>query len=85
MAAHRYAPWRKIVVPVHRWVDAVGLDSAPCGTHSTRRTKPTLVYRRTHGLRAVQLLVGHTKMESTVRYLGIDVDDALELAEQTEV
>ena len=55
------------------------------GTHSMRRTKPTLIYRRTKNLRAVQLLLGHTKLESTVRYLGIEVDDALEIAEQTEV
>lgn len=70
---------------VHGWVDAVGLDSTAYGAHSIRRTKPTLIYRRTRNLRAVQLLLGHTKIESTVRYLGIDVDDALELAEQTEV
>jgi len=55
------------------------------GTHSMRRTKATLIYRRTQNLRAVQLLLGHTKLESTVRYLGIEVDDALEIAEQTEI
>ena len=55
------------------------------GTHSIRCTKATLIYRRTKNLRAVQLLLGHTKLESTVRYLGIEVDDALEMAEQTEV
>jgi integrase len=55
------------------------------GTHSIRRTKRSLIYRRTKNLRAVQLLLGHTKLESTVRYLGIEVEDALELAEQTEV
>ena len=54
-------------------------------THSMRRTKPTLIYRRTRNLRAVQLLLGHSKRESTVRYLGIEVDDALEIAEPTEV
>jgi integrase len=58
---------------------------AAYGTHSLRRTKPTLIYRRTRNLRAVQLLLGHTKLESTVRYLGIEVDDALEIAEQTEL
>ena len=63
----------------------IGLDPAACGTHSVRRTKPTLIYRRTKNLRGVQLLLGHTKLESTVRYLGIEVDDALEIAEQTEV
>ena len=61
---------------VHRWVGEVGLDQTAYGTHSMRRTKPTLIYRRTKNLRAVQLLLGHTKIESTVRYLGIKVDDA---------
>ena len=70
---------------VDGWVEEIGLDSAAYGTHSMRRTKPTLIYRRTKNLRAVQLLLGHTKLESTVRYLGIEVDDALEIAEQTEV
>jgi integrase len=70
---------------VHRWVREIGLNSAAYGTHTLRRTKPTLIYRRTKNLRAVQLLLGHSKLESTVRYLGIDVDDALEMAEQTEV
>jgi integrase len=67
------------------WVKAIGLDASASGTHSMRRTKASLIYRRTKNLRAVQLLLGHTKLESTVRYLGIEVDDALELAEQTEV
>ena len=67
------------------WVGSIGLDPAAYGTHSMRRTKPTLIYRRTRNLRAVQLLLGHSKLESTVRYLGIEVDDALEIAEQTEV
>ena len=70
---------------VHRWVDAAGLDSSVYGTHSMRRTKATLIYKRTKNLRAVQLLLGHTKLESTVRYLGIEVDDALEISEQTEI
>ena len=70
---------------VDGWVSEIGLDPADYGTHSLRRTKATLIYRRTKNLRAVQLLLGHTKLESTVRYLGIEVDDALELAEQTEV
>jgi site-specific recombinase XerC len=55
------------------------------GTRTLRRTKASLIYRWTKNLRAVQLLLGHTKLESTVRYLGIEVDDALEMAEQTEV
>ena len=67
------------------WVASVGLDAHDYGTHSMRRTKPTLIYRRTRNLRAVQLLLGHTKLESTVRYLGIEVEDALEIAEQTDV
>jgi integrase len=70
---------------VESWVASIGLDPAAYGMHSMRRTKVSLVYRRTKNLRAVQLLLGHTKLESTVRYLGIEVDDALELAEQTEV
>jgi len=70
---------------VESWVREIGLDCAAYGTHSLRRTKPTLIYKRTHNLRAVQLLLGHTKLESTVRYLGIEVDDALEIAEQTEI
>jgi integrase len=70
---------------VEHWVTSIGLDPAAYGTHSMRRTKATLVYRRTKNLRAVQLLLGHTKLESTVRYLGIEVDDALEISEQTEI
>ncbi len=70
---------------VKSWVAAISLDPHAYGTHSLRRTKATLIYRRTKNLRAVQLLLGHTKLESTVRYLGIEVDDALAMAEQTEV
>jgi integrase len=67
------------------WVTSIGLDSHLFGTHSLRRTKATLIYRRTGNLRAVQLLLGHTKIESTVRYLGIEVDDALSIAEQVDL
>jgi integrase len=70
---------------VHHWVSEIGLDSTLYGTHTMRRTKVSLIYRRTKNLRAVQLLLGHTKLESTVRYLGIEVDDALEMSEQTEI
>lgn len=70
---------------VEGWVSSIGLDSSAYGTHSMRRTKASLIYRRTKNLRAVQLLLGHTKLDSTVRYLGIELDDALEMAEQTEV
>jgi len=69
---------------VESWVTLIGLEPRAYGTHTMRRTKASLIYRRTKNLRAVQLLLGHSKLESTVRYLGIDVDDALELAEQTE-
>jgi len=70
---------------VGNWISGVGLDQCLFGTHSLRRTKATLIYRRTGNLRAVQLLLGHTKIESTVRYLGIEVDDALAIAEQIDV
>jgi len=70
---------------VKGWVSMIGLDPGAYGTHTMRRTKVTLIYRRTKNLRAIQLLLGHTKLESTVRYLGIEVDDALEMAEQTEI
>ncbi|MBL4640164.1 MAG: tyrosine-type recombinase/integrase [Kordiimonadaceae bacterium] len=67
------------------WVKGIDLDPACYGTHSLRRTKATLIYRQTKNLRAVQLLLGHSKLESTVRYLGIEVDDALAIAEQIEI
>ena len=70
---------------VKSWVASFGLDPTEYGTHSLRRTKASLIYRKTKNLRAVQLLLGHTKLESTIRYLGIEVDDALEIAERTEV
>jgi integrase len=70
---------------VSEWIGSIGLDPTLFGTHSLRRTKATLIYRRTGNLRAVQLLLGHTKIESTVRYLGVEVDDALAIAEQIDV
>lgn len=70
---------------VKSWVSQIGLSASDYGTHSMRRTKATLIYKRTKNLRAIQLLLGHTKLESTVRYLGVEVDDALEMSEQTEV
>lgn len=76
---------RQYVRIVKSWVTRIGLEPSDYGTHSLRRTKATLIYKRTKNLRAVQLLLGHTKLESTVRYLGIEVDDALEMSEQTEV
>ena len=70
---------------VDEWVTAIGLRKEEYGTHSLRRTKASLIYKATGNLRAVQILLGHTKIENTVRYLGVDVEDALELAEHTEV
>jgi integrase len=70
---------------VSEWMSSIGLDPLLFGTHSLRRTKATLIYRRTGNLRAVQILLGHTKIESTVRYLGIEVDDALAIAEQIDI
>lgn len=67
------------------WATLVELDPAAYGTHSMRRTKVSLLYRKTGNLRACQLLLGHTKLESTVRYLGVEVDDALELSEALEL
>jgi integrase len=69
---------------VESWIASIGLSPIAYGTHSLRRTKASLIYKRTKNLRAVQLLLGHRKLESTVRYLGIEVDDALEMAELTE-
>jgi integrase len=70
---------------VHSWVASAWLDSSAYGTHSMRRTKAAQIYKQTGNLRAVQLLLGHTKLESTVRYLGIEVDDALAISEQVEL
>ena len=67
------------------WVRSVGLNPATYGTHSLRRTKAALIYRKTGNLRAVQILLGHTKLESTVRYLGVEVDDALAISEQVDL
>ena len=84
LASSPHVSTRQYARLVHQWVASVGLDSTAYGTHTMRRTKATLIYKRTKNLRAVQLLLGHTKLESTVRYLGIEVDDALEISEQTE-
>jgi integrase len=81
----RHLSTRQYAKLLKDWVTEIGLDPATYGTHSLRRTKATLMYRRTKNLRAVQLLLGHSKVESTVRYLGIELDDALEIAEQTEI
>lgn len=70
---------------VRRWVASIGLNPATYGTHSLRRTKAALIYRKTGNLRAVQLLLGHSKLESTVRYLGVEVDDALEISSSIDL
>lgn len=70
---------------VDEWVTAIGLNSREYGTHSLRRTKASMIYKRTGNLRAVQLLLGHSKIENTIRYLGVDIDDALTLSERTEI
>ena len=70
---------------VKTWIETIGLDPAPYGTHTMRRTKATLIYKQTKNLRAVQLLLGHSKLDSTVRYLGIEIDDALEISERIDV
>lgn len=85
LTASKHLSTRQYARIVESWITQIGLDSGAYGTHSLRRTKPTLIYKRTKNLRAVQLLLGHTKLESTVRYLSIEVDDALEIAEQTEI
>jgi integrase len=82
---HRSMKTRQYARLVLEWIASIGLDPHIFGTHSLRRTKATLIYRRTGNLRAVQLLLGHRKIESTVRYLGIEVDDALAIAEQVDV
>ena len=68
-----------------QWVAGIGLDPADYGTHTMRRTKAAQIYKETGNLRAVQILLGHTKIESNLRYLGIDVEDALEIAERFDL
>ena len=70
---------------VDEWVTSIGLRRAEYGTHSLRRTKASMIYKATGNLRAIQILLGHTKIENTVRYLGVDIEDALNLAERTEI
>ncbi|MFT4924238.1 MAG: integrase [Phenylobacterium sp.] len=70
---------------VKRWVSMIGLDATRYGTHSMRRTKASLIYNRTKNLRAIQLRLGHSKLESTVRYLGVEIEDALSISENTDI
>ncbi len=76
---------RQYTLIMKKWVASIGLDPMEYGTHTMRRTKVALIYQKTKNLRVVQLLLGHSKLESTVRYLGVEVDDALEVSEQMEV
>jgi integrase len=85
LGADRSITTRQYARLVSEWIGAIGLDPHGFGTHSLRRIRAALIYRRTGNLRAVQLLLGHRKIESTVRYLGIEVDDALAIAEQVDV
>lgn len=81
----RHIGTRQYARLVDEWVAGIGLRPEDYGTHSLRRTKASIIYKATGNLRAVQLLLGHAKIESTVRYLGVDVEDALSLSEHTEV
>ena len=81
----RHISTRQYAQLVDEWVCGVGLRCEDYGTHSLRRTKAAIIYKQTGNLRAVQILLGHTKIESTVRYLGVNVEDALTLAERTEI
>jgi len=76
-----YSYYRSII---RNWAEQLGLDSDMYGTHSMRRTKATLVYARTKNIRAVQLLLGHTKIDNTIRYLGIEIEDAIKISRETD-
>ena len=81
----RHISTRQYARLVRDWVTSIGLEPSAYGTHSMRRTKVAQIYRKTGNLRAVQLLLGHTKMDSTVRYLGVEIEDALAIAEAVEI
>lgn len=81
----RHMSTRQYARLVDEWVTAIGLRASDYGTHSLRRTKAAMIYKATGNLRAIQILLGHTKIENTVRYLGMDIEDALLLAERTEI
>lgn len=81
----RHITTRQYARLVDDWIASIDLPRSSYATHSMRRTKATLIYRKTGNLRAVQLLLGHTKIDSTVRYLGVEVEDALALAEGIEL
>lgn len=81
----RHLSTRQYARLVNEWVEAIGLRIEEYGTHSLRRTKASIIYKATGNLRAIQILLGHSKIENTVRYLGVDIEDALTLAEKTEI
>ncbi|GAB5482623.1 MAG: tyrosine-type recombinase/integrase [Parasphingorhabdus sp.] len=81
----RHLSTRQYARLVDKWVEAIGLRPEEYGTHSLRRTKASIIYKATGNLRAIQILLGHSKLENTVRYLGVDIEDALTLAEKTEI
>jgi integrase len=81
----RHLSTRQYARLVDEWVEAIGLRSEEYGTHSLRRTKASIIYKATGNIRAIQILLGHSKIENTVRYLGVDIEDALTLAEKTEI
>lgn len=85
LSASEHLSTRQYALIVKKWVASIGLDPMEYGTHTMRRTKVALIYQKTKNLRVVQLLLGHAKLESTVRYLGVEVEDALEASEQMEV
>lgn len=85
LSAKAHLSTRQYARLLDQWVQAVGLIPDEYGTHSLRRTKVAMIYKRTGNIRAVQILLGHTKLDSTVRYLGVDVEDALSLSEVTDL
>lgn len=81
----RHLSTRQYARLVDEWVEAIGLRPEEYGTHSLRLTKASIIYKATGNIRAIQILLGHSKIENTVRYLGVDIKDALTLAEKTEI
>jgi integrase len=81
----RHLSTRQYARLVVEWAQAIGLRPQEYGTHSLRRTKASIIYKATGNRRAIQILLGHSKLENTVRYLGVDIEDALTLAEKTEI
>ena len=81
----RHLSTRQYARLVDEWVEAIGLRPEEYGTHSLRRTKASIIYKAKGNIRAIQILLGHSKIENTVRYLGVDIEDTLTLAEKTEI